>query len=184
MINKKNSNVARIKRHQRVRKNISGTAERPRLNVYRSLNHIYAQIIDDTKGITLVSASSLDKDFNGYGGNIEGAKAVGNMVAKKALEKGSEQSMIVVTTHSPYVMSVVNVLLAAAIVEEKNLPQSVVCKDCIISSKSISGYYIDEKGIFQNIMDNEIPMLSGNDLDGVSDWVDDSISKLNEILFA
>ena len=103
---------------------------------------------------------------------------------KKALEKGSEQSMIVVTTHSPYVMSVVNVLLAAAIVEEKNLSQSVVCKDCIISSKSISGYYIDEKGIFQNIMDNEIPMLSGNDLDGVSDWVDDSISKLNEILFA
>ena len=88
MINKKNSNVARIKRHQRVRKNISGTAERPRLNVYRSLNHIYAQIIDDTKGITLVSASSLEKDFNGYGGNIEGAKAVGNMVAKKALEKG------------------------------------------------------------------------------------------------
>ena len=88
MINKKNSNVARIKRHQRVRKNISGTAERPRLNVYRSLNHIYAQIIDDTKGITLVSASSMDKDFTGYGGNIEGAKAVGNLVAKKALEKG------------------------------------------------------------------------------------------------
>ena len=76
MINKKNSNVARIKRHQRVRKNISGTAERPRLNVYRSLNHIYAQIIDDTKGITLVSASSMDKDFNAYGGNIEGAKAI------------------------------------------------------------------------------------------------------------
>ena len=88
MINKKNSNVARIKRHQRVRKNISGTAERPRLNVYRSLSHIYAQIIDDTKGITLVSASSLDKDFTGYGGNIEGAKAVGMLVAKKALEKG------------------------------------------------------------------------------------------------
>ena len=61
MINKKNSNVARIKRHQRVRKNISGTAERPRLNVYRSLNHIYAQIIDDTKGITLVSASAWTK---------------------------------------------------------------------------------------------------------------------------
>ena len=88
MINKKNSNVARIKRHQRVRKNISGTAERPRLSVYRSLNHMYAQIIDDTKGITLVSASSLDKDFEGYGGNIDGAKAVGNAVAKKALDKG------------------------------------------------------------------------------------------------
>ena len=88
MINKKNSNVARLKRHQRVRKNISGTAERPRLNVYRSLNHIYAQIIDDTKGVTLVSASSMDKDFNQYGGNCEGAKEVGKAVAAKALEKG------------------------------------------------------------------------------------------------
>lgn len=88
MIKKKSSNVARMKRHQRVRKNISGTAERPRLSVYRSLNHIYAQIIDDTKGTTLVSASSLDKDFEGYGGNIDGAKLVGNLVAKKALDKG------------------------------------------------------------------------------------------------
>ena len=58
------------------------------MSVYRSLNHIYAQIIDDTKGTTLVSASSLDKDFSGYGGNIDGAKAVGSLVAKKALEKG------------------------------------------------------------------------------------------------
>jgi len=88
MINKKDSNVARIKRHRRVRKNISGTAERPRLNVFRSLNHIYAQIIDDTKGVTLVSASSMDKDFNQYGGNCEAAKAVGMAVAKKALDKG------------------------------------------------------------------------------------------------
>ena len=88
MIKKQSSNVARLKRHARVRKNISGTAERPRLSVYRSLNHIYAQIIDDTKGTTLVSASSLDKDFSGYGGNIDGAKAVGSLVAKKALEKG------------------------------------------------------------------------------------------------
>ena len=88
MIKKISSNAKRMKRHQRVRKNISGTAERPRLSVYRSLNHIYAQIIDDTKGTTLVSASSLDKDFSGYGGNIEGAKLVGNLVAKKALEKG------------------------------------------------------------------------------------------------
>lgn len=102
---------------------------------------------------------------------------------KKALENGSEQSLAVVTTHSPYVISVVNVLLAAAIVEEKGLEQNVVSKDCILPSKSITGYYIDEKGVFQNIMDSEIPMLSGNDLDGVSEWVDDSISKLNEILF-
>ena len=91
MIKKQNSNVARLRRHERVRKNISGTAEKPRLNVFRSLNHIYAQIIDDTKGITLVSASSLDKAFEGKGGNIEGAKLVGEMVAKKALEKGIEK---------------------------------------------------------------------------------------------
>ena len=88
MITRKDTNAARIKRHQRVRKNISGTAERPRLNVYRSLNHIYAQIIDDVNGVTLVAASSMDKDFTEYGGNCEAAKAVGNAVAKKALEKG------------------------------------------------------------------------------------------------
>jgi len=88
MVNKKDRNEARLKRHRRVRKNISGTAERPRLNVFRSLNHIYAQIIDDTKGVTLVSASSMDKEFNQYGGNCEAAKEVGKAVAKKALEKG------------------------------------------------------------------------------------------------
>lgn len=103
---------------------------------------------------------------------------------KKALEKGTEQSMVVLTTHSPYVMSVVNVLLTAAMVDEKGLDQRVVDKGCLIPSNAISGYYIDEKGVFRNIMDSEIPMLSGNDLDGVSDWVDESISKLNEILFA
>ena len=88
MIKPYNSRAQRLKRHKRVRKNISGTAERPRLNVYRSLNHIYAQIIDDTKGVTLVSASSMDKDFNQYGGNCEAAKEVGKAVAAKALEKG------------------------------------------------------------------------------------------------
>ncbi|MDE5571573.1 MAG: ATP-binding protein [Prevotella sp.] len=103
---------------------------------------------------------------------------------KKALDNGTEKSMVVMTTHSPYVMSVVNVLLIAAIVEEKGLKQNVIDKDCILPSGDFSGYYIDEKGVFQNILDKEIPMLSGNDLDGVSDWVDDSISKLNEILFA
>ena len=76
MIKKINSNVSRLKRHKRVRKNISGTAERPRLNVYRSLNHIYAQIIDDTKGVTLVSASSITisrvKPFSFSTSNISG----------------------------------------------------------------------------------------------------------------
>lgn len=72
----------------RARNHISGTAERPRLNVFRSLSHIYAQIVDDSKGHTLVSASSVEKGFEGNGGNIEGAKKVGAAVAKKALEKG------------------------------------------------------------------------------------------------
>ena len=88
MIKMKDKNKARMKRHYRVRKNISGTAERPRLNVFRSLNHIYAQVIDDTTGVTLVAASSLDKGFEGYGGNVEGAKAVGKAVAEKALAAG------------------------------------------------------------------------------------------------
>lgn len=91
MIKKKSSNVARLRRHARVRKNVSGTAQRPRLNVFRSLNHIYAQIIDDTTGTTLVAASSMDKGFAANGGNVEGAKAVGEAVAKKALEKGIKQ---------------------------------------------------------------------------------------------
>ena len=89
MIKKQSSNVARLRRHARVRKNISGTAERPRLDVFRSSKHIYAQIIDDVTGTTLVSASSLDKAFTeGYGGNCDAAKAVGKLVAEKALEKG------------------------------------------------------------------------------------------------
>lgn len=102
----------------------------------------------------------------------------------KARLNGSENSMTVMTTHSPYVMSVVNVLLKAAIVDEKGLTQSVIDKDCILPSKSISGYFIDERGVFQNILDVEVPMLSGNDLDGVSDWVEESISKLNKVMTA
>lgn len=91
MLLKADKNETRTKRHLRVRKNLSGTAERPRLCVFRSLNHIYAQIINDDKGVTLVSASSKDKDFAAYGGNIEAAKAVGAAVAKRALEKGIEE---------------------------------------------------------------------------------------------
>ncbi len=88
MFKRKDTNAARIKRHKRVRKNISGTAARPRLNVFRSLNNIYAQIIDDEKGVTLVAASSMDKGFEGYGGNIEAATAVGKAVAEKAIAAG------------------------------------------------------------------------------------------------
>lgn len=88
MLIKLDKNEMRQKRHLRVRKNIEGTAKRPRLNVFRSLKNIYAQIIDDTKGITLVSFSTKDKQFDGYGGNIEAAKQVGEEVAKRAIEKG------------------------------------------------------------------------------------------------
>ena len=88
MLIKQHKNQARQKRHLRVRNHIAGTAARPRLNVFRSLKNIYAQIIDDEKGVTLVSASSKDKGFSQYGGNVEAAKAIGAAVAKKALEKG------------------------------------------------------------------------------------------------
>lgn len=89
MINKQSSNVSRLRRHKRVRKTVSGTAARPRLCVFRSLKNIYAQIIDDAQGVTLVSASSLDAEMKEvYGGNKEAAKKVGELIAKKALEKG------------------------------------------------------------------------------------------------
>ena len=88
MVSKKDSNQARLRRHTRVRGKITGTVQRPRLNVYRSLNHIYAQIIDDVKGVTLVAASSVEKDFGMAGGNKEAAKQVGELIAKRAAEKG------------------------------------------------------------------------------------------------
>ena len=87
MIKKIDSKKARAKRHARVRAKISGTPERPRLCVYRSTKHIYAQLIDDVNGVTLASASSMDKAFEGVGGNAEGARKVGEMIAKRALEK-------------------------------------------------------------------------------------------------
>ena len=88
-MNKKSSNAARLKRHARIRNKISGTAERPRFSVFRSLKNIYAQIIDDVAGTTLVSASSLELKGE-FGGNKDAAKKVGELVAKKALEKGIE----------------------------------------------------------------------------------------------
>lgn len=88
MFKKSDSNKARLKRHRRVRGKITGTAECPRLDVFRSSKHIYAQIIDDTKGVTLVAASSMDKDFEGAGSNKEAARKVGQLVAKKAADKG------------------------------------------------------------------------------------------------
>lgn len=88
MIKKTSRSEIRERKHARVRAKISGTPERPRLCVFRSLSHIYAQVIDDVNSKTLVSASTLDKALEGYGGNIEAAKAVGKLVAERALEAG------------------------------------------------------------------------------------------------
>lgn len=94
MITKVDKNKARQRRHLRVRKKISGTAERPRLNVFRSAKHMYAQVIDDVKGVTLVSASTLDKELKGQvenGGNVEAAQKVGALIAQRAKAKGIDK---------------------------------------------------------------------------------------------
>ena len=88
MIKRPDTKGQRIKRHARVRGKVSGTPERPRLNVYRSENHIYAQIIDDIAGKTIAVASSVEKSFEGFGGNKEAAKKVGSTIAERALAKG------------------------------------------------------------------------------------------------
>ena len=91
MINRPDTRAQRMKRHSRVRSKISGTPERPRLSVFRSENNIYAQIIDDVAGSTLVSASTVEKGFEGNGSNIEAAKKIGALVAERALQKGIEE---------------------------------------------------------------------------------------------
>ncbi|CAM4476361.1 50S ribosomal protein L18 [Paenibacillus phoenicis] len=91
MITKADKNKARLKRHLRVRKKVQGTAVRPRLNVYRSSKHIYAQLIDDVAGVTVASASTVDKELSGSignGGNVESARKVGELIAKRAQAKG------------------------------------------------------------------------------------------------
>ncbi|HHV07093.1 MAG TPA: 50S ribosomal protein L18 [Firmicutes bacterium] len=94
MIKKEDRNKRRQLRHLRVRNKVAGSIERPRLAVFRSLKHIYVQIINDETGTTLVSVSTLDPEIRqqvAYGGNIEAAKAVGELVAKRALENGIQQ---------------------------------------------------------------------------------------------
>ena len=91
MVTKKDKNSDRLVRHKRLRKKVEGTAERPRLCVFRSLRHLYAQIIDDTKGVTLVAASDMEKDIAAKVKKLnktEAAKLVGSEIAKKALKKG------------------------------------------------------------------------------------------------
>lgn len=87
MVKQADKNKARLKRHKRVRAKVSGTALRPRLNVFRSTNNIYAQLIDDVAGVTLASASTLDKELSGYGGNKDAAKKVGKLIAERAAQK-------------------------------------------------------------------------------------------------
>ena len=91
MINMIDKNTERKRRHARVRKKIKGTAEAPRFDVYRSLNHIYVQVIDDVKGVTIVSASTVEKELKAQVENLtktEAAKLVGKVAAERALEKG------------------------------------------------------------------------------------------------
>lgn len=88
MVNRPDKKSARIKRHKRVRGKVSGTADRPRLTVFRSSANIYAQVIDDTKGVTLASASSVEKDFAGNGGNKQAARKVGQAIAERAKAAG------------------------------------------------------------------------------------------------
>ena len=90
MVSKINKNAMRLKRHVRVRGKISGTPECPRLNVFRSNANIYAQIIDDVNGVTLVSANTLEKGFEGATGNCEAAKKIGTLIGERAKEKGIE----------------------------------------------------------------------------------------------
>ncbi|BFT75818.1 MULTISPECIES: 50S ribosomal protein L18 [Paenibacillus] len=94
MITKGDKNKARLKRHLRVRKKIEGTTARPRLNIFRSSKHMYAQLIDDTTGVTIAAASTQDKDLKsdiGNGGNVEAARKVGALIAARAKEKGVNQ---------------------------------------------------------------------------------------------
>ena len=88
MVSRKDSNQQRLKRHKKIRARLSGTAERPRLAVYRSNANISAQVIDDVAGVTLVSASTLEKSFEGIGSNKEAAKKIGEIIASRASEKG------------------------------------------------------------------------------------------------
>ncbi|MDO3680484.1 50S ribosomal protein L18 [Paenibacillus ehimensis] len=91
MITKGDKNKARLKRHLRVRKKIQGTAERPRLNIFRSSKHMYAQLIDDVKGVTIAAASTQDKELReglGNGGNAEAASKVGTLIAERAKKAG------------------------------------------------------------------------------------------------
>ncbi|MBR2520938.1 MAG: 50S ribosomal protein L18 [Oscillospiraceae bacterium] len=93
MIKRPDTKAKRIKRHKRIRAVVSGTPERPRLSVFRSEKHIYAQLIDDVNSVTLCSASTVEKAFEGNGGNIEAAKKIGELIAERAKGKGITEAV-------------------------------------------------------------------------------------------
>lgn len=101
----------------------------------------------------------------------------------EAQKKESEPSMIMLTTHSPYVISVVNALLSAASVAGKNTGNEIIDAKYLLKPSEISGYFISDDGIFRSILDSELQMLSGIELDGVSDWVEEIISQCNKVLY-
>ncbi len=116
-------------------------------------------------------------------------KLIISMVAalKNARDKGTKQSLLVMTTHSPYILSILNVLIAEAAAMEK-MPESdrmkhLVNQDCLLPFSAYSAYYITEEGRFMDVIDKELAMISGNELDGVSDWVDDRIAEINAMLY-
>lgn len=91
MVGKISKNEIRVRIHTRIRRRVKGTPERPRLAVFRSLNHIYAQVIDDRQGRTLAAASSNEKNAPGGGGNVAGARAIGKLIAGRAIQAGVKQ---------------------------------------------------------------------------------------------
>ena len=101
----------------------------------------------------------------------------------EAQKKESEPSMIMLTTHSPYILSVINVLLSASAASSKESGKGIIDSTLLLNPSDVSGYFIDEDGIFKSIVDEDLQMLDGMQLDGVSDWVEDKISQCNKVLY-
>ena len=98
-------------------------------------------------------------------------------------KKESEPSMIMLTTHSPYILSVINVLLSASAASSKESGKGIIDSNLLLNPSDVSGYFIDEDGIFKSIIDEDLQMLDGMQLDGVSDWVEEKISQCNKVLY-
>ena len=101
----------------------------------------------------------------------------------EAQKKESEPSMIMLTTHSPYILSVINVLLSASAASSKESGKGIIDSTLLLNPSDVSGYFIDEDGIFKSIVDEDLQMLDGMQLDGVSDWVEEKISQCNKVLY-